>query len=140
MKKRTLFLLLLIVTLGITACDFNSPLRDKMIEYYSDDNNYQSLDGVVVNIESNILEINITTPNHSFPININGCQEFELMNYGDWVSDIKVGDEISFISAPMYFYNGHCLPIVSLEKEGQLYLSFDKGKDDYLHWIKETFK
>ena len=40
----------------------------------------------------------------------------------------------------MYFYNGHYLPIVHIEKDEKEYLSFEVGKQNYLKWIEETFK
>lgn len=144
MTKRVLFLFSLLMLLSvsfivITACDYNAPLRNKMLDYYSENSNYQNLRGVVVGIEDDILEIDISTENNEFSVNINEYQKFRGINYKDWICNIKEGDEVSFVTAPMYFYNGHILPIVSIEKEGQVYLSFDKGKEDYLQWIEETF-
>ena len=152
LKKAKLSLLLIIVIsliifvfplcFTIFLCTFNAPLRNKMLEYYSNDSNYEKLDGIIVTMDNTVeplLGIDILTENHEFPLNTDGYQNFIIIGDGDWMDDLKVGDEISFVSAPMYFYNGHQLPIVSLEKDGQMYLSFERGKEEYLQWIQETF-
>lgn len=132
------------ITLGLSACSFSScqrfidaPLRKHMIKYYSDDSNYINLNGVIISMYYSEWEIDITTENSNFTGE--GYVKFHVMNGWHLVDEMEIGDEISFVTAPMDFYNGHIIPIVALEKDGQTYLSFEDGKEDYLQWIENTF-
>lgn len=150
MKKRFISVLILIgtfiISIGLSACGsacaafhtwFNAPLRNGMIEYYSDDSNYINLDGVIVSIDYCQWEIDITTEDSG--ITAEGPVKFDVMIDLDLLDEMEIGDEISFVTAPMYFYNGHIWPIVAVEKDGKTYVSFEDGKAHYLHWIEKTF-
>ena len=121
-----------------SACDFiNKPLREKMQRYYSVDANYRELEGNIVSIDYTMIEINITTPNHNIPYS--DCVKFKFYGDMECLNEIQAGDCITFISAPYYFYNGHDLPIVALEKDGEVLLSFEAGKRNLLSWVEKTF-
>lgn len=146
MKKICVLMILLVNTVLLSSCDFNAPLRNNMVDYYSENENYIELYGVIVSIniiestKENILEIDILTENHNFPVNTKtGYGEFVIVNYDQYDFDLEANDEIIFKSASMYFYNGHYLPIISLEKSGEILLTFSKGKENYLKWIQKTF-
>ena len=63
----------------LSACDFNAPLRNKVVEYYSDDDNYVRLTGIVVSKTDDwILEINILTEEHNIPYTNNGASMFGI--------------------------------------------------------------
>lgn len=138
-KALSIILAFVFILLAFCSCDFNAPLRKKMLEYYSDDGNYVELQGVVISPENDYgyMEIDILTESHGFPLNAEtGYGEFE----SGLVYNLNPGDEITFISAPMYFYNGHVLPIMALEKDDVVILAFEDGKSSYLAWIEESFK
>lgn len=145
MKK--IFLVVLVITLFIlTACSINAPLKNKMLNYYSDNNVYSQLYGEITSVEyfedakEIVVEIDILTQGHSFPLNPEtGLCEFSVVNISADILDISVGDEIEFTSAPMYFYNGHRLPIVSLSRGNKSIVEFEVGKEKYIRWINETF-
>ena len=138
---------MIILVLSVVSCDFNAPLRNRMLNYYTEDSNYVLLVGEIKNIKYSkdnkkiFLEINIITSDHNIPTNsTTGYGEFAIINWDNYQLPINVGDDVVFTTAPMYFYDGHFLPIVHLEKDGQEYLSFSDGKEDYCNWIKESFK
>lgn len=116
-----------------------------MLKYYSNDENYVELTGIVVSANASeykdyVLLIQITTPEHEFALIPNTQeQEFRLYSNQSIMQQITEGDTIKFVSAPMYFYNGHVLPIISIEKQGEVLLSFEEGKENYISWIKEEF-
>lgn len=137
--KKLIAIILATFIILLFSCDYNAPLRKKMIKYYSDDNNYYQLDGVVISINDIILEIDILTPNHVFPINTNGYQRFIAITTDSYIVDLSEGDKISFTSAPMHFYNGHYLPIISIKKGDTVYMTFEEGKKLYLEFINTVF-
>ena len=110
-----------------------------MLEYYSNDGNYSELEGILISYENErgYMEVDILTESHNFPLNAQtGYAEFQFRAfYG-----LNPDDKITFVSAPYHFYNGHTLPIMALEKDGVVILSFEDGKSSYLAWIKENFK
>jgi len=144
--KRALCIMITLSVAFLCACDFNAPLRKKMVDYYSKRENYSRLKGNVVSVKVKddvqeiSIEIDILTPEHDFPLNpkTNYC-EFVIVNYAEEEKSISVGDEIEFSSAPMHFYNGHDLPVVSLEVGDVEIMTFDEGQARYLSWIEQTF-
>lgn len=132
--------MIFIIILSFASCDFNGPLRKKMLTYYSDDMNYKTMEGIIKSIDGKELTLSILTENHDFSVNTAGdLQDVILIENGSQHYDLKVGDTIVFTSAPMYFYNGHKIPIVSLQKGDTIYLTFEEGKRLYLEWIQKTF-
>ena len=146
MRKIMALLLCSISILLLCACTLNTPLKNKMLEYYTLDSNYVQVTGIIKSVEYHkeidelYIKIEVSTDNHPFPyLGDDGCGEFTLVNWSLFEFDLEIGDAVVFTSAPYYFYNGHIWPIVAVEKEGCEYLSYEKGKDNYLNWIKETF-
>lgn len=147
MKKTIAMFLCVICFLSLNACDFNAPLRNKMLDYYRQDDNYVQLQGRIKTIEylKDIdelrVEIEIMDENHQFPyIGADRCGKFAIVNWSSYGFVLKEKDDIVFTSAPLYFYNGHIWPVVAIESDGEEYLPFSAGKDNYLNWIQKTFK
>ncbi len=123
MKKR---LVLFIFMILVSSCriDFNGPLRRKMLNYYSNDNNYVKLIGVVKSIgdyqyEKIKFEIELQEKD-KYPMydhNTEGYHLFAVYSLSELSIDLKYDDEINFTTSLFYFYNGHRLPIVAIEKK-----------------------
>lgn len=144
--KKYLLLFITLILFILSSCDMNAPLRNKMIDYYSDNEVYSELYGRITSMEYSesakeiVIEIDILTQNHSFPLDPQtGWCEFSIRTTSEGSLNIHIGDEIEFTSAPMYFYNGHRLPILSLKKGDETILEFEEGKERYILWIVETF-
>ena len=143
--KKIILSLLLINLILITSCDFiapNGPLRNKMLDYYSVDENYIEVTGIIISIDAdrNLLGIDILSEDASiWRREETGCVEFFLVDYSEQNYNLNINDKIIFTTSVMYFYNGHDLPIISLEKDGEVLLSFDEGKEMYLDYIKDRF-
>lgn len=146
MKKIIILLCHLICILCLVSCDFDAPLRNKMLSYYSQEENYFQLTGEIKSIEYKdeidelFLEIDLLGDKHQFPVNAEtGYGEFAFVNWSNYDFSLQEDDVIVFSSASMYFYNGHILPIVHFEKNGYEYLSLTDGVENYIEWIQETF-
>ena len=136
MKKFAFLVMLLSITLLYGCSLSNQKLAEKMIEKYSDNQNYVTLSGEV--IEYNEKNIIIE------------CEELKTyITYEDEVCDyyiysketlnINVGDIIDFVTVPFHFYNGHKLPIVELKINNNVLLNFDDGKDNLIEWVNANF-
>ncbi len=134
------FAILICLIISLSSCDFSKPLRTKMQSYYSDDTNFVTLEGIVASKsdDGRKLGIKITTENHEImrPIS-DDIYEFYIFfeNEEAWV-EIELNDTVTFTTAPMYFYNGHILPIVFLAKDGEVYLELEDGKAQLLTWVE----
>ena len=118
-----------------------------MLNYYSQEENYFELQGEIKTIEYKtefnelLLEIDLLGDKHDFPLNAEtGYSEFVLVHCSNYELSLQENDIIAFVSAPMYFYNGHVLPVVQLKKGREEQLTFSEGQSNYINWIKEVFE
>lgn len=136
--KKFAVIILLVMVMMFSGCNLiNQRIANRMIEKYSDNQNYVSLQGDVVEITDNIIIIK--------------CEELhDYLNYEDEFCDyyihskeiikLSVGDKIDFVTVPLHFYDGQHLPIVELKKDGNTLLSFEEGKENLIFWVKTNFK
>ena len=136
MKKFAILITLLVVFLS--GCNIsNQKLAKKMIEKYSDNQNYVTLLGEVIEINENNAIIKCEELNDYI------CYEDELCDYyiySNQFVELQVGEEIQFTTVPFHFYNGHKLPIVELKIDENTLLSFEEGKENLIDWVNTNFK
>ena len=136
MKKFAILITLLVVFLS--GCNIsNQKLAKKMIEKYSDNQNYVTLLGEVIEINENNAIIKCEELNDYI------CYEDELCDYyiySDQFVELQVGEEMQFVTVPFHFYNGHLLPIVELKIDENTLLSFEEGKENLIDWVNTNFK
>ena len=136
MKKFAIIFTLLI--LFLSGCNIsNQNLAKKMIEKYSDIQNYVTLTGEVIGINENNVIIKCEELNDYI------SYEDELCDYyihSDQFIELQVGEEIQFTTVPFHFYNGHKLPIVELKIDENTLLSFEEGKENLINWVNTNFK
>ena len=137
MKKFTILVIFLLVTFLFGCNISNQKLAKKMIEKYSDNQNYVTLTGEVIEFNENNVIIKCEELNDYI------SYEDELCNYyiySDQFVELQVGEEIQFTTVPFHFYNGHKLPIVELKIDENTLLSFEEGKENLLDWVNINFK
>ena len=133
--KKTISIILLAIYL--IGCDLsNQRLTEKMIEKYSDDQNYVTLNGEVIEINENEAIIKCEELNDYISYEDDLCDYYI---YSDQFIELEYGDEIEFTTVPFHFYNGHKLPIVELKKDGKTLLSFDEGKENLIDLVNTNF-
>ena len=139
-KKIFVMLMVCLLVVLLAGCHFyemhDKLLAKKMTEKYSDNLNYITLVGEVIECNDNhvIIESNELKPYLSY---VDGPVEYFI--YADSFIELKVGEQIEFTTVPFHFYNGHELPIVELKLNGNTLLSFEKGKENLLEWVNATF-
>ena len=50
---------------------------------------------------------------------------------------LKIGEQITFITAPKYFGDGYVMPIVAISISGENMLDFEEGYKNLLDWLYE---
>ena len=128
-------LLLTILTYGCYPS--NQRLVENMIEKYADDQNYIALSGVIVEYDGSNVTIECEDLRSYITYEDEICDYYI---YSEETLNLNVGDIIDFMTVPFHFYNGHKLPIVELEKKGDIVLSFDDGKKNLIEWVNTNFK
>ena len=146
MRKYLVVILLVIMFFSLSACQLLVIPKNMMLEYYSVDDNYGELTGTIVEktefSDSCLLKINVIAGRdfylkdgieYDLPIN----DYFSIYEHTEIYDLLLVGDSLDFVSAPKIFYDGQNMPIVALKKDDEVLLSFEKGKADYIEWIKD---
>ena len=137
MKKFTILVIFLLVTFLIGCTTSNQKIDKKMIEKYSDNQNYVTLNGEVIEFNENNVIIKCEELNDYLSYEDELCDYYI---YSDQFVELQVGEEIQFTTVPFHFYNGHKLPIVELKIDENTLLSFEEGKENLLDWVNINFK
>ena len=131
-----LLVLCLWVTL-LSACD-----RKKMLDYYSEKENYVDATGTVVHIKYNedetALYLGFSDLSYNFDdtcFKIVG-ENLRIVCEKGIDNKLKLGDQIKFTSAPRYFGDGYVMPIVAIHVNGECLLDFEAGYTNLLDWLK----
>lgn len=137
MKKVAMFIISLLVVL-LSGCSLvNHQLADKMIEKYSQDQNYVHLSGEVIEIRENNLVIKCEELDEYLSYEDEFCDYYI---YADEIIELPVGTQLDFMTVPYHFYNGHKLPIVEVAVGGNIMLTFYEGKENLIDWVNTNFK
>ncbi len=107
-----------------------------MIEKYSDNQNYVSLIGEVVECDANSVEIRCEDLKNYINYEDEICDYYI---YSTQVLELSVGEQIEFTTVPFHFYNGQKLPIVELQTNEMTLLSFEEGKECLIGWVETNF-
>ena len=137
MKKLCVFLISVVCVLLFISCNFNEPLRNKMIDYYSKNTNYVVLSGEIVEFNQNYVKIKCEELNNYISYEDEICDYYI---YSKQLIELSIGAQITFTTGPFHFYNGHKLPIVELKLDGNTLLSFEEGKENLIDWVNVNFK
>lgn len=137
MKKFGVLIVLLLVVF-LSGCQMsNQILAKKMIEKYSEDQNYVLLSGEIKEFNENNVIIKCEELKEYISYQNELCDYYI---YSDQIIELSVGEKIDFVTVPFHFYNGHKLPIVELKIEGNTLLGFEEGKENLLNWVNKNFK
>lgn len=116
----------------------------KMQEYYEDKANYVTATGTVTHLarskDGKIFYLGFSeelTPefdDSTFKIvgkNVDIVKKNKIWKY------VKEGEKVEFVTAPKYWGDGYCMPIVALSVDGEEILGFEEGYDNLQEWLEE---
>ena len=111
-------------------------LRKRMREYFSKESVYVLVQGEVTRIEDNNYVL-VLLRDEDAPSDWNGRTVSFLVHTDTKIEELlSVGDIIFFHTATFMFYSGYTRPIVSIEKDGETYLSLEEGKENLFEFIE----
>ena len=142
MKKKIGILLLLdLVCLIMCICMFGHFTKRQKQKYYADRDNYITTTGVLIHIkpddETGTLYLGFSEMDYAYDdINFKIIKEsYQIASKRGLDEKLKIGETVSFVSAPRYFGDGYVMPIVEFSIDGVEYLSFEEGYDNLQHWL-----
>ena len=116
----------------------------KMQEYYEDKANYVTATGRVTHLASSddgktfylgfSEELTPEFDDTTFKIvgkNVDIAKKNKIWKY------VKEGETVEFVTAPKYWGDGYCMPIVALSVNGEEILGFEDGYDNLQEWLEE---
>lgn len=132
------FFLVYLFLFALMGCD-----SYKQRSYYADSSNYISATGTVSHIayskDGKSLYIGFSDLSYKFS---DTC--FKLVGDNLIIArengideKLKIGSEVSFISAPRYFGDGYVMPIVAIVVQGETLLDFTQGHPNLLKWLEQ---
>ena len=144
MKKNSVLKFLLIIALTcimlVCLCSCQSLAE---VKYYSEKGNYIEVTGTVSHInyneDSTVLyidfsELSLVLDDTCFKIVGDNLKIVQNNKIDD---KLKIGEQISFITAPKYFGDGYVMPIVEISIRGENLLEFEEGYTNLLNWLSE---
>ena len=126
---------LIMVPFGFRISDWI--LNEQMIEKYSDNQNYVTLSGEIVEINGRNVIIKCEDLNEYIGYEDELC---DFYIYAEQIIELSPGQQIDFVTVPFHFYNGHKLPVVEVKVNGNVLLTFEEGKANLIEWVNATFK
>ncbi len=132
--KKTVSIILIILIIGMCVFFSGCHYKKRMLEYYSDDLNYETLEVKVNSIEEEYMEVEFLYDVHVHYT----YSPFRLIDMPTLHTKVKCGDIINIIVAPRYFWDSYNIPIVGITKDDVVYLEFETGKQNLLDYIERT--
>lgn len=116
--------------------------RYRMYQYYSDPQSYRVVTATIENI---FYEKQFAVFHFSFDLSSEGFSSgedfkisgnnYKIMMRNGFASDVKIGDSVTFVTAPGIFYDGYAPPIIAISCNSTEYLDQDVGRGNLLHSI-----
>ena len=141
--KKIQKLIMLITTAYVMLVFLYSCDSPRKIKYYSQKENYISVTGTVSTItynqDSTALYIDLCELS---PVLDDTCfkivgKNLEIVQTNKIDDKLKIGEQITFITAPKYFGDGYVMPIVAISINGENLLNFEEGYENLLDWLSE---
>lgn len=109
--------------------------------YYPVKDNYIEVSGVVIYMKYNkdhtelhiaFSDMDRKLDDRSFEIVGENLRIVEKNGIDD---KIKIGDRVTFVTAPKYFGDGYIMPIVAISANGESLLDFDEGFKNFMDYL-----
>lgn len=134
--KRILLFILIFLLFCITGCQ--PPGKQKMLEVYSNNENYITLQGEIIEINNKNNNTLVTIKCEEFKKYIpNEKDVTEYLIFSNYDIDIQVGDNVMFITSNIRFEYIEWLPIVSITRDNITLLEYNEGKKNLINWVNQ---
>lgn len=131
--KSAAALLLCALCVLLTSCR-----SSKRADYYSDPEHYITASGTITFVncdeDNEVVYIGFSDLSPSFSdscFKISG-KNYELICESGLLEVLRLGQQVTFMTAPKYFGDGYVMPIVSITVDDNTYLNFEEGMANLL--------
>ncbi len=146
LRYAVLFLCIIIVLGPAASCTIDH----RMQSYYAQRENYLTVTATVDHIRYNEAQTELNlgfadmeyTPNSDVDFD-DSCtfllagENLRRVQSLGIDQRLQLGEEVTFIAAPEFFYNGYAIPIAGFAMEGETLLEFEEGLENLLLWLDE---
>lgn len=129
---------LVLLTVCMLICSLTGCLKNKQWAYYQVQDNYVTVTGTVCHMKYNDEEtalylafedMTVTFSDNHFKLE---GENLTLTRERGIDEKVAIGDVVTFISAPRYFGDGYVMPIVAIETDDTVLLTFDEGYENLM--------
>lgn len=115
-----------------------------LLNYYKDTENYVTVTDAVNHIQYNEDQSKLYLAFAEIP---DGFSERDFYLVGECLQiarregideALDLGDDITLICAPGYFWDGYTVPVAAIQIDGKWFLEFEEGHAALLDWLKEN--
>ena len=142
--NKVLIIVLLVMVMILPGCSY----KLRMLQYYSENSNYEELVGIILNFEEIrgvddlFIEIEFENENihdhYLYHLLMVIRKNKEILEKNGFFENVSIGEKINIVTASGYFYDGYRIPIVAIESDNVVYLDFQTGRENLLKWVEET--
>ena len=142
-RNSSLKSIMLIMSISVLLCSCNLSRTIEYYSYYSQKENYISVTGTVSSIKYNeeatalyidFSELSSVLNDTCFKI---VGENLEIVKANRIDDKLKIGEQITFVTAPKYFGDGYVMPIVAISISSENLLDFEEGYKNLLDWLSE---
>ena len=140
MKKKLylvgIFIIAICLLLGLSAC---SLMQER--KYYEGKSNYVEAKGTVAYISCNeenkalYIDFSVTEPVFDDTCFKIVGDNYDIVKKNGINNVLKVGSDVTFITAPKCFGDGYVMPIVSISVGEDTFLTFNEGFPNLINWL-----
>lgn len=135
---RILFVLSCLIVLSglLTSC---ISIRYRI--YYPVKDNYVEISGVVIYMEYSDDHTVLYIAFSDMDRKLDDCsfkivgENLRIVEKNGIDDKIKIGDRVTFVTAPKYFGDGYVMPIVAISANGESLLDFDEGFKNFMDYL-----
>ena len=142
MRKLICCIIAICTLLSVTGCQYAlDRKKNKYYEIYQDESNYFTFTGEITEIVTNVgyvgPHVKIDCGDLLDHISDEEYKHVYFSISSDQPLDLDIGDTIVFVTIPKHIQISDCLPIVAVEKDGEILLSLEDGKQNLFDWVEQ---
>ena len=140
MKRILCFIIIICALISATGCGYATQRkRNQYLNLYEKEENFVSLTGKVTEVDNgeNAQILKIECPDLLNYVSQKEYERIQYRVYSDLPLDLEVGETITFITVPAECEYSYTLSIVSVDKDGENILDFEKGKASLIAWANQ---
>ena len=142
MKKYICCIIAICTLLSAAGCQYAlDRKKNQYYEIYQDEGNYIAFTGEITEFVTKVGYVGqLVKIECGDLLNHISDEEYKRIYYrvlSDQPLDLDIGDTIVFVTVPKDIQFSYCLSIVAVEKNGEVLLALEDGKQNLFDWVEQ---